>query len=153
MNPPAASRTSAAKKRSLLTRRGFDDFVATLPAVTLHEQWDASVAKVGGKVFALAGMDGGHVVFKVSETAFAGLTTLAGVGQAPYFAKGQWVAVNAGADISDDDIGAYLREAHRIIAGKLTRRIRAEFGLTDDDGRIAQRGASDKPALSRRSST
>src|SRR5688572_31757171 len=113
----------------LMTRRGFETFVSTLPAVTLHEQWESSVAKVGGKVFALCEAGGGSLAFKVSEVAFDGLTTLDGIRQAAYFAKGQWVHVDQGADISDRDLKAYLREAHRIIAGKLTRKLRAELGL------------------------
>jgi predicted DNA-binding protein (MmcQ/YjbR family) len=115
---------------SLMTRRGFDAYVTTLPAVTLHEQWEASVAKVGGKVFALCGESGGSLAFKVSEVAFEGLTSLSGIMQAPYFAKGQWVHVEKGAEISDKDLKAYVREAHRIIAGKLTRKAQAELGLT-----------------------
>ncbi len=113
----------------LMTRRGFETFVSTLPAVTLHEQWESSVAKVGGKVFALCGEGGGTLAFKVSEVAFEGLTTLEGIRQARYFAKGQWVNVERGADISDKDLKAYVREAHRIIAGKLTRKLRSELGL------------------------
>jgi predicted DNA-binding protein (MmcQ/YjbR family) len=116
---------------TLMTRRGFEKFAAQLPAVTLVEQWDSIVAKVGGKVFALAGARGGSIAFKVSETAFEGLTTLDGVGQAPYFAKGQWVSIVEGADISDSDLRAYVKEAHRIIAGKLTRKLRSELGLDD----------------------
>jgi predicted DNA-binding protein (MmcQ/YjbR family) len=115
----------------LMTRRGFETFVSALPAVTLHEQWESSVAKVGGKVFALCGAGGGSLAFKVSEVAFEGLTSLEGIRQAPYFAKGQWVNVEQGADISDKDLKAYLREAHRIIAGKLTRKLRAELGLEE----------------------
>jgi predicted DNA-binding protein (MmcQ/YjbR family) len=115
---------------SLMTRRGFDAYVTTLPAVTLHEQWEASVAKVGGKVFALCGESGGSLAFKVNEVAFEGLTSLSGIMQAPYFAKGQWVHVEKGAEISDKDLKAYVREAHRIIAGKLTRKAQAELGLT-----------------------
>ncbi|HQZ11929.1 MAG TPA: MmcQ/YjbR family DNA-binding protein [Devosia sp.] len=114
---------------ALLTTRGFVAFVSKLPAVTLVEQWESVVAKVGGKVFALVGETGGNLVFKVSQTAFEGLTSIEGIGQAPYFAKGQWVSVGAGAEISDTDLKAYVREAHRIIAGKLTRKLQAELGL------------------------
>jgi predicted DNA-binding protein (MmcQ/YjbR family) len=114
-----------------LTRAAFEKFVTSLPAVTLHEQWDSIVAKVGGKVFALTGQRGEHTVFKVSETAFAGLTTIEGIGQAAYFAKGSWVSVDKGADLSAADIKAYLREAHRIVSKKLTKKAQAEFGLTD----------------------
>ena len=114
---------------TILRRAGFEKFVSGLPAVTLHEQWESLVAKVGGKVFALCG-DSGGIAFKVSEVAFEGLTSLEGIGQAPYFAKGQWVSVVKGADISDKDLKAYVRESHRIIASRLTRKAQAELGLT-----------------------
>jgi predicted DNA-binding protein (MmcQ/YjbR family) len=114
---------------SLHSRAGFRKFAAGLPAVTLHDQWEAVVAKVGGKVFALCGDSEHPIVFKVSELAFEGLTTLDGIQQAAYFAKGQWVHVEKGAEISDKDLKLYIREAHRIIASKLTRKLQAELGL------------------------
>lgn len=114
---------------SLFTRRGFETFVLGLPAVTLHEQWEACVAKVGGKVFALGGATGGSVVFKVSELAFEGLTAIDGIGQAPYFARRRWVRVEKGAAIPGRDLEAYIRESHRLVVAGLTRSVRAELGL------------------------
>lgn len=114
---------------SLFSRAGFERFVLGLPAVSVVEQWDSLVAKVGGKVFALVPAEGGAVTFKVSETSFAGLTTLPEVGQAPYFARGGWVRVGAGAPLPEADVARYLGEAHRLIAAKLTRTLRAELGL------------------------
>lgn len=116
-------------KASLFTQRGFAQHVATLPAATTNAQWDSLVAKVGGKVFALCGDSGDALVFKVTELGFEGLTSLRGIRQAAYFAKGQWVHVEKGADIPEADLRAYIGEAHRIIAGKLTRRARAELGI------------------------
>ncbi len=107
---------------------GFAAFVAGLPGTSLVEQWGSRVAKVGGKVFALVGRDGGAVAFKVSELTFAGLTELAGIVQAPYFARRQWVSVGPGA-LGEAELADYLREAHRLIAAKLTLRLRAELGL------------------------
>lgn len=112
---------------SLHQRAEFSELVSGLPGTTLVEQWESLVAKVGGKVFCLLS-DRGGISFKVSETSFAGLTEIDGIGQAPYFAKGQWVAVEPGA-LDDETLGAYLREAHRIIAARLTRKLRAELGL------------------------
>ena len=103
--------------------------MASLPAVTLVEQWDAHVAKVGGKVFALCGEDGGHITFKVTELSFDGLTSLEGIGQAPYFAKRAWVSVAKGAPLSDRELKAYLKASHGLIAARLTRKLRAELGL------------------------
>jgi predicted DNA-binding protein (MmcQ/YjbR family) len=120
MDPSAAE--------GLRRRAGFESFVLRLPAVSTVEQWEALVAKVGGKVFAMIG-DTGGITFKVGETSFAGLTSLPGVTQAPYFARGGWVRIGPEAEFADADLARYLAEAHRLIAAKLTRRLRAELGL------------------------
>lgn len=113
---------------SLHERTAFTAFVTALPGATLSEQWEALVGKVGGKVFCLLGDVGGEIVFKVSEIGFDGLVELEGIGQAAYFAKRQWVRVAPGA-LDDDLLAGYIRAAHAIIAGKLTRKLRTELGL------------------------
>lgn len=114
---------------TLHSAKAFRKYVSGLPAVMLVEQWESHVAKVGGKVFALCGQDGGHLTFKVTELSFEALTGIEGVGQAPYFAKRAWVSVGKGAGLSDADLKAYLAASHRMIAEKLTRKVRAELGL------------------------
>lgn len=113
-------------------REGFTAFVTSLPAVTVNGQWEALVAKVGGKVFAMLGDDPGYrpsaIVFKVSEIAFEGLTEIAGIDQAAYFAKRQWVRVSPGA-LEPDLLEGYIRQSHALISAKLTRKLRAELGL------------------------
>ncbi|MHB1101705.1 MAG: MmcQ/YjbR family DNA-binding protein [Devosia sp.] len=110
------------------SRAGFERFVAGLPGTSLVEQWESVVAKVGGKVFCLLGPSDGSIAFKVSQTSFEGLTACPGIGQAPYFARGQWVTAKRGA-LEEETLRAYLKEAHRIIAAKLTKKARAELGL------------------------
>ena len=39
------------------------------------------------------------------------------------------MAVSAASPLSEDEIKAYLREAHRLVGLKLTRKVRAELGL------------------------
>jgi predicted DNA-binding protein (MmcQ/YjbR family) len=80
---------------TLHTVAAFRRYVGMLPAVTVAEQWDGHVAKVGGKVFSLIGGAGTPIVFKVSELSFDGLTTLEGIGQAAYFAKRAWASTTA----------------------------------------------------------
>jgi predicted DNA-binding protein (MmcQ/YjbR family) len=108
----------------------FRRYVASLPGITLVEQWESHVAKVGGKVFALCGADGGNIVFKVTELSFEGLTERAGIRQAPYFAKRAWVSVGKGA-LPDRDLKAYIARSHRMVAATLTRKLRAELGLME----------------------
>lgn len=115
---------------SIFTRAGFEPFVLALPAGTLVHQWrDDSVAKVGGKIFALLDRDPGEVWLKASDMAFDMLTQLAGVRPAPYFARACWVAIGPDAPLSQDDVKRYIAEAHRLVAARLTRRARSELGL------------------------
>jgi predicted DNA-binding protein (MmcQ/YjbR family) len=98
-----------------------------LAGVTRVVQWgDSDVYKVGGKVFAIVGDEG--MSFKVSEIGFMALVHDGPGRQAPYCAKGQWANVDY-ADMSDGDAADWLSTAHRIIAGKLTKKVRAELGL------------------------
>jgi predicted DNA-binding protein (MmcQ/YjbR family) len=57
------------------------------------------------------------------------LVELPGARPAPYFARASWVAIAPGAPLSEDEVRAYIAEAHRLIASRLTRKARAEFGL------------------------
>lgn len=113
---------------SLYHRDRFAAEIAALPGTATVAQWGSLVAKVGGKVFCLLSDTGDAIVFKVSETSYAGLITCAGVSQAAYFAKGQWVSVAPDA-LDEPSLAAYLAEAHRLIAAKLTRKLRTELGL------------------------
>ena len=115
---------------AIMRRSGFEAFVLALPGTELVRQWgDASVAKIGGKIYALLDGNPGEVWLKVSETAYELLTELEGIRPAPYFAQAGWVAIAVTSPLRGDEVEAYLREAHRLIAGKLTRKVRAELGL------------------------
>ncbi len=118
----------------LLTRPGFEAYALSLTGVTIVHQWgDASVAKLGGKIFALLsgwateGEPG--LSFKCSDLSFAMLPELEHVRPTPYLGRAKWVQVTPGAPLEDAELRAYIREAHRIVAGKLTKKARAELGL------------------------
>ena len=115
---------------SIMRREPFEAFVLGLPKVTLVRQWrDDSVAKIGGKVFALLDKDPGEIWLKVSDMAFELLCELDGVRPAPYFARAGWVAISVASPLSEDEIKAYIGEAHRLVSLRLTKKLRAELGL------------------------
>jgi len=121
-----------------MTRDEFDAFCGTLPATTHVVQWGASsVWKVGGKIFAICSRwgDGDHskISFKCSEMSYVVLREQPGIVPAPYLARAGWVQLDDPATLSDMDTELYIREAHRIIAGKLTRAKQRELGLTQRD--------------------
>lgn len=133
----------------MMNRDAFDALCDSLISTFMVVQWgDAHVWKVGNgdknKVFAMStfwvGKDseaddlknGQHaLVFKVTPMSFEMLTQEEGITQAPYMAKGHWVRVKEGSPLSDDDLAAYIAGAHRIMAGKLTKKLQAELKLTD----------------------
>ncbi len=114
----------------------YNKFCASLPATTKVVQWGgAHVWKVGGKVFAIAGWSDGkipHIVFKTSDLAFDILKEQDGLRPAPYLAPrgGKWIQIHKEDAMSDEDVFAYLKESHRLIALKLTKKLQSELGLT-----------------------
>lgn len=115
---------------SLFERAEFDAFVTELAGVTLVDQWESRVAKVGDKVFAVLNDDGTKIAFKVSEESFEILTALGGIGQAPYFAKRKWVAASPTSMLSDDELRHYLGRSYELVAAGLTKKLRMELGVT-----------------------
>lgn len=116
---------------NLLDRRDFDTFVTGLAGVTLVDQWESHVAKVGGKVFTLLHRDdhGANICVKVTEESFEILTSLEGVGQAPYFAKRKWVSIPDKAALSPDELVHYVKRSYDLVAEGLTRKLRNELGI------------------------
>ena len=116
----------------IFATKRFDGFVATLAGTSLVDQWESHVAKVGGKVFVLlsAGEDGVALTFKCSEDSFELLTTLDGVGQAPYFAKRKWVSVTEKAPLSASELEAYVKRSYELVAAGLTRKARQDLGIS-----------------------
>lgn len=117
---------------NLFERTPFNTTLADMPGVTFVDQWDARVAKVGGKVFCLlSDASPLRLVFKCGEESFDILTALEGVEQAAYFAKRQWVSVTEGAPLGADDLLAYIGRSHALVAKGLTKKLRAELGIRE----------------------
>lgn len=111
-----------------MTREEVEVAAMALPAAAKSVQWGGSdVYKVGGKVFAICGLQGG-LSFKVTEIGFMVLTDDGPGRQAPYLAKGQWVLVDL-EDAEGEEASGWLAASHGLIAAKLTKKARAELGL------------------------
>lgn len=118
-----------------MTLDDYNAFCASLPATQTVAQWGgAHVWKVGDKVFAIARTDDGvglSVTFKCSWASFDILKEQPGLRPAPYLASRgmSWIQRLTDESMPDDALTDYLRESHRLVAVKLTRRARAELGL------------------------
>lgn len=119
-----------------MTLDGYNAFCAGLPATSSVVQWGgAHVWKVGAKVFAIARTDDGvalSVTFKCSWASFDILKEQPGLRPAPYLASRgmSWIQRLTDETMPDESLEDYLRESHRLVAAGLTKRARAELGLT-----------------------
>ncbi len=123
---------------SIFERETFEKFISSLKGVEIVHQWgDASVGKVGGKIFAIYSIWGEgdlwKIGFKCSDLSFQMLPELKGILPAPYLARAKWVQVLPDCELGEDDIKAYIIEAHRLIASNLTQRSKNELGLVGDE--------------------
>ncbi|WP_057460899.1 MmcQ/YjbR family DNA-binding protein [Pseudovibrio sp. POLY-S9] len=121
-----------------MTRDEFDNYCKSLVGTSNVIQWgNASVWKVGGKIFAICSnwgedrpeMEGIKISFKCSELSYQILTEQEGVIPAPYLARAKWVQIETAQAMADEDIKDYVREAHSIIARKLTKKLQKEIGF------------------------
>ena len=119
-----------------MTRDKFDQYCASLKSTTHVVQWgDASVWKIGGKIFAICPYWGDgeqhKISFKCSDLNYQILCELDGIIPAPYLARAKWVQIQDEKAMSDGDIEDYIKAAYDIISKKLTKKQRAELGLAD----------------------
>ena len=117
-----------------MTPKAFEKACLALPAATLSVQWgEARVFKVGGKIFAIVGPDRddgpSSYSFKASDMAFELLIEHGLARPAPYLARAKWVRLIDHEALSDDDLKAYLAQAHALVAARLTRAQKRALGL------------------------
>ena len=117
-----------------MTREEYDAFCAGLPQATHVVQWgDASVWKVGGKVFAIGGWSVSPefaVTFKCSDFSFAVMKDLPGIRPAPYLASRGllWLQRTDNRSLDDAGLEDYLRQSYALVVATLPRKARRELG-------------------------
>ena len=113
-----------------MTLAEIDEVCRALPAVTMVVQWgNSNVYKVGGKVFAIASDD--SVSFKASEIAYEAFVAEGRGVRAPYTQPGaNWLNLQPLADQDRAEVASLLSDAHGLMAAKLTKKARAELGLS-----------------------
>ena len=119
-----------------MTAEGVRRICLGLPAATENLQWgEHLVFKVGGKMFAVANLDGqGNTLsFKCSPEEFAELVEMEGIIAAPYLARAHWVALETWDSMPAKALAARLRRAYELIRDRLPRKVRA--GLEIIQGR------------------
>jgi len=116
-----------------MTPKQIDAFCSKLPAATRIVQWEGVIVfKVGGKMFSLIAPPRhsiGRICFKCAPEHYDALSHAEGFRPAPYLARAKWVALDDPKVLTADELKAYLKRAHAVIAAALPRKKRTELGL------------------------
>jgi len=114
-----------------MTPKDFHAAALALPGATFDVKWGADrVYSVGGKMFASSAEEAApRYSFKASDLAYEHLIAQGHAIPAPYLARAKWVQLVKIDALPDADLRAYLKEAHRIVALGLTKKVRAGVGV------------------------
>lgn len=105
-------------------------FCRSLPHVTEDVKWGADLCFcIGGKMFAVFGMEASTFSCKATEEAFHALTSGSdgGIVPAPYVARYFWVYVKDPKALSDKQAEGLIRESYDLVLAALPAKVRKGF--------------------------
>jgi predicted DNA-binding protein (MmcQ/YjbR family) len=116
-----------------MTPEAFHEAAMALPGATFDIKWGEDRCYcVGAKMFAGSGSvkkTTPRYSFKASDMAFELLIEQGVASPSPYLARAKWVVLSGADVLPDEEIKAYLAQAHALVAAKLTKKTRAALGL------------------------
>jgi predicted DNA-binding protein (MmcQ/YjbR family) len=106
----------------------------SFPHATEEVLWGNDlVFKIGGKMFAVIGLDAASdhcMSFKCTPEKFAELIEEKGIVPAPYVARYHWVALERFSALRERELKGLLRTAYDLVLEKLPKRAKADLGTT-----------------------
>lgn len=116
-----------------MTPEAFHKAALALPGATYDLKWGADRCySVGGKMFAVAGHTGEEKprwCLKVTDGSYEQLIEEGVAESAPYVGRYKWVLFKSHDAVPDDQLLAYLKTAHALIAAKLPAKEKKALGI------------------------
>jgi predicted DNA-binding protein (MmcQ/YjbR family) len=110
----------------LLNSMNVDSFRAyclSFPRATEKLQWgDDLCFKVGGKIFAILGLDNPRLCFKCTPETFAELIEREDIRPAPYVGRYKWVMLDRLDALRQDELEELIRQSYEMVAAKAPRK-------------------------------
>ncbi|TDV72392.1 MmcQ/YjbR family DNA-binding protein [Pseudomonas sp. LP_7_YM] len=98
-------------------------FCLQLPGTREDYKWGGvrvfSIAET--KMFAVMGLAGSDLSFKVGADLFLGYLDRPDVRPAPYLARAHWITLNHPYPISDEELRSLLTRSHQLVVSKLPK--------------------------------
>ncbi|HLW84245.1 MAG TPA: MmcQ/YjbR family DNA-binding protein [Candidatus Sulfotelmatobacter sp.] len=97
-------------------------YCLAFPSAMEKLQWgDALCFKVGGKMFAVLGLDEQRLTFKCTPETFAELIERADIHPAPYVGRYKWVMLDRLDALRDVELKEFIRQSYEMVAAKAPR--------------------------------
>jgi predicted DNA-binding protein (MmcQ/YjbR family) len=108
------------------------EYCLSLPQVTEEVLWQKDlVFKIGGKMFAVIGLDAGpasQFSFRCTPEEFAELTERDGIIPTPYAARYHWVAVQKPGALNQAEIKRLINDSYEMAKAGLKKKSQAQLG-------------------------
>jgi predicted DNA-binding protein (MmcQ/YjbR family) len=109
------------------------EYCLSLPQVTERVQWGNDLLFcIGGKMFAVAGLDPSHGVclsFKCTPEKFSELIEEDGIIPAPYVARYHWVGLQRFDALPSRQLKSQLKIAYELVRDKLPKKVKKDLKL------------------------
>jgi len=95
-------------------------FCLSFPRATEKLQWgDDLCFKIGGKIFAIAGLDNPRLCFKCTPETFAELIEREDIRPAPYVGRYKWVMLDRLDAVRWDELQELIQQSYEMVAAKV----------------------------------
>jgi predicted DNA-binding protein (MmcQ/YjbR family) len=95
------------------------EFCLAFPQTTEKLQWgDDLCFKIGGKIFAIVGLDNPRMCFKCTPETFAELIEREDIRPAPYVGRYKWVMLDRLDAVRWDELRGLIRQSYEMVAAK-----------------------------------
>ena len=94
-------------------------YCLSFPNATEKLQWEDNLCfKIGGKIFAMLGLDNLRLCFKCTPETFAELIEREDIRPAPYVGRYKWVLLERLDAVPDSELQELIRQSHDMVAPK-----------------------------------
>jgi len=95
------------------------EFCLAFPQATEKLQWDDNLCfKIGGKIFAMLGLDNPRLCFKCAPESFSELIECEDIRPAPYVGRYKWVMLDRLDALRWDELQDLIRHSYEMVAAK-----------------------------------
>ena len=102
-------------------------YCLNFPRATEKLQWSDNLCfKIGGKIFAMLGLDNPRLCFKCAPDVFSELIEREDIRPAPYVGRYKWVMLDRLDAVSDAELEDLIQQSYALAAAKAPKRLKSD---------------------------